>query len=293
MPLPGIEPVVFAPGIVSSDNQEHSAPAISPGGKEIYWSLWPLPYAPEKPQVIKFVRYKNGTWSDPEIAPFSGKYSDGSPCFSPDGKRLYFCSRRPLEKGNEPKSDADIWFVERSGEGWKEPEHPGFTINSDRFVYSLSIAQNGNLYFCAGYQVNGISDGSVDIFISRMENGEYATPERMSEIINTPQDREAYPFIAPDESFLIFVSDTRQFSSDGKFLGGDSNMLISFRNEDGSWEEPVDMGKMFNEKKARFPGISPDGKYLFFTRFADESNEDIFWVDASVIKELKRGDNWK
>jgi len=163
MTPPCMEPEVFAPGIVSSDNQEHGAPAISPDGKEIYWSLWPLPYAPEKPQVIKFVRYGNGIWSEPEVAPFSGKYSDGSPCFSPDGEKLYFCSKRQLNKDGKLKTDADIWVVEKNDEGWQEPEHLGFTVNSDRFVYSLSVAQNGNLYFCAGYQVNGISDVATKV----------------------------------------------------------------------------------------------------------------------------------
>ena len=38
---------------------------------------------------------------------------------------------------------------------------------------------------------------------------------------------------------------------------------------------------------ARFPGLSPDDKYLFFTRYDENWNEDIYWVDARIIDEIK------
>ena len=38
--LPGKEPVIFARDIISTDKHEHSAPAISPNGDEIYWSVF-------------------------------------------------------------------------------------------------------------------------------------------------------------------------------------------------------------------------------------------------------------
>ena len=36
----------------------------------------------------------------------------------------------------------------------------------------------------------------------------------------------------------------------------------------------------------RFPGLSPDGKYLFFTRWTAECDHDVYWVSAAVIEEL-------
>ena len=36
---PGSDPITFAPGIVSTPGMEHSAPAFTPDGKEIYWSV--------------------------------------------------------------------------------------------------------------------------------------------------------------------------------------------------------------------------------------------------------------
>jgi len=33
--------------------------------------------------------------------------------------------------------------------------------------------------------------------------------------------------------------------------------------------------------------FSPDGNYLFFTKYTEGSHEDFYWVDAKVIKELR------
>jgi Tol biopolymer transport system component len=52
------------------------------------------------------------------------------------------------------------------------------------------------------------------------------------------------------------------------------------------------MGKPINTKVYEYcPMVSPDGKYLFFSRFF-EGKSDIYWVDSRIIdkyrpKELK------
>ena len=57
----------------------------------------------------------------------------------------------------------------------------------------------------------------------------------------------------------------------------------------GKWKEPVNMGKSINtDRQERFPGVSPDGKYLFFTRWhSSPYYHDLYWVDAGIIDDLK------
>jgi len=105
-----------------------------------------------------------------------------------------------------------------------------------------------------------------------------------SSLAFSPDGREYCPFIAPDESFLIFSRDCRRFDSEGKTIGGDKKLMISYRNSDGTWLEAIDMGPLF--ANTRFPSVSPDGKYLFFTKFTEGSREDFYWVDAKIIKAL-------
>ena len=69
-PLPNA--TLFAPGIISTGDYE-SHPTLTPDGREIYF----LKMAPNFSRWTIFVsRYKNGRWSQPEVAPFSGQFQD-------------------------------------------------------------------------------------------------------------------------------------------------------------------------------------------------------------------------
>jgi hypothetical protein len=116
---PGDTPEVFAPGLVSRETHEHSSPAFGPDETEVYWSLFE-----RQKQTVVFARLERGRWTRPAIAPFSGTYSDGGPCFTRDGKRLYFYSERPLPGAPGVLKD-DLWYVERTGVGWSEPRNVG------------------------------------------------------------------------------------------------------------------------------------------------------------------------
>jgi len=50
------------------------------------------------------------------------------------------------------------------------------------------------------------------------------------------------------------------------------------------------MGKSIYTKIYEYcPVVSPYGKYLFFSRFSENST-DIYWVDADFIKDFKPAD---
>ena len=100
--------------------------AISPSGKELFFTL----LAPRNAlSVIMYSKNIGGKWSDPEVAWFSGMYSDLEPAFHPDGTKLYFASNRPTDIDSN-KTDFDIWKIERSGEKWLQAENLGSPINN-------------------------------------------------------------------------------------------------------------------------------------------------------------------
>src|SRR5262249_9702804 len=102
-PVP--EPVVFGPGVISTGDYE-THPAFTPDGQTIYFlkdtptfSFWTMVES----------HFVNGHWSTPEVAPFSGQYSDADPFITADGSKLFFISNRPLKAGEKAKDDLDIW----------------------------------------------------------------------------------------------------------------------------------------------------------------------------------------
>lgn len=283
---PGPIPEVFAPGIISHGFHELRL-TISPDGNEMFY------VTSDKRWYYTIIRLKrdHGIWSEPEVAPFSGKYQDTSPSFSPDGKRLYFCSKRPVRDRTESREDFDIWYVEKSGRSWTEPVNLGHAINDRRDVWDVSVSSHGSMYF----EVNDT------LYVSRFKDKTYSVPVRLNNGINT--GHESSPCIAPDESCLLFQS-TRP----GGYGGND--LYASFKGDDGLWSEPINMGESVNSASHDFgPRISPDGAYIFFSsgrplesslfqnktygellklyRHPQNGHGTLFWVDAGIIEVLK------
>ncbi|MBN2070928.1 MAG: PD40 domain-containing protein [Candidatus Krumholzibacteriota bacterium] len=248
---PGETPELFAPGIVCTGMDDRDI-AISPDGREIFFGVL------EKPRyVLVWMKEVDGRWQSHRIAPFSGKYDDYEPQFSPDGNRLYFCSERPLRAGDESK-DSDIWYVERVGDGWGEARNLGEPVNTGQNEFYPSITKNGTIYF---------TSYDMKICRSRFKEGRYSEPEVLSDSINTRAEYNA--FIDPDERFLIYSSHSWGHAA------GRGDLFVAFRKPDDSWTEPVHLGEKINSDAAEMsPTVSPDGRYLFFSSMRTETVSD-------------------
>ena len=64
-----------------------------------------------------------------------------------------------------------------------------------------------------------------------------------------------------------------------------------FRNKKNEWTSPKNMGPSINTQGWEMaPSLSPDGKYLFFTRRKDFQTLEpskIFWVDIRIIDKFR------
>ncbi len=248
---PDAVPEIFSPDIISTPRNERDF-SISPEGSIMFYSLV-LPA--NNLSVILDLHFDGYFWTKPEIARFSGKYSDLEPCYTPDGNKIFFASVRPT--GSNPnKEDFDIWYIEKRAKGWSEPINPGSPVNSDKNEYYPSVALNGSLYFTAAADD---SFGKEDIYRCEYKDGIYLPPVNLGDSVNSEQ-YEFNAFIAPDESYLLYSSAGR---SDG-FGGGD--LYISYKKNDGTWTHGHNLGKPINSDRLDFcPFVSHDGKFLFFT----------------------------
>jgi len=249
---------MFAPGIISTGDMELNA-AFAPDGRTLYFTKRTPKY---QLWAILVSTLKDGKWSTPRVADFSGQYGDFDPFISPDGSQLFFSSNRPAP-GKTKKNDFDIWMVQKPGAGWSSPTNLGADINTETQEYYPSVSKTGTLYFSSNRDGG---KGSLDIYRSKLVDGKYSKPENLGEAINTKY-AEGDPYIAPDESFLIFVSYNRPEGL------GDGDLYISF-NRNGAWTPAKHLDAPINSSALDFcPNMSPDGKYFFFTSergFADQ-----------------------
>ena len=290
--IPNDSARLFAPGVVSLPYNVRDF-ALSPDGNEIFFTMRGV-----TGMTLLTLKRVNETWQGPEIASFSGLFDDLEPCFSTDGKKLFFVSNRPLEKEGEAK-DYDIWITEKFNGSWSEPKNIGTPVSTDYNEFYPSVTENGRLYFC---QKSDKEIGGEDIFFTDFIDGKYTEPKNAGENINTKSD-EYNAFVARDESYIIYNTHGR-----GPGLGS-GDMWISFKNEAGEFQPPVNMGDKVNTKYFEYcPYVTPDGKYFFFTsNMVPEISKkgltydkiitlmenplngtsNIYWISGDIIEELR------
>lgn len=254
---PGLIPEPFAPHLVTTEGWESSG-IFSPDMKEFYF----LRQAGETNKKQEFVVFKNegNTWNENVISSRKGQ-----PFISPDGKRMYLGRR----------------YKERTDTGdWSEIRKLGAPFDSLP-IMRLTTSSKGTYFFDEFKR-----DFTGDIRYSRIVNGKYEKPKLLPKNING--GKSFHPFIAPDESYLLF---------DGKREDGygDSDIYISFRQQNSTWGEPINLGDKINtDAWEASASVTPDGKYLFFSRNMGSDkyeNVDIFWVSAEVINNLNHNSN--
>ncbi|MFY9551482.1 MAG: hypothetical protein WAU32_10055 [Thermoanaerobaculia bacterium] len=243
-------PRLFAPGVISTGDIEF-APAFEADGKTVYFCKGSPGL--KRAMWILVSHLRNGTWTTPEIAPFSGRYSDIDPTLSPDGKQLFFASTRPTE-GAEPRKDFDLWVVERTTSGWGQPRNLGAPVNSSGSESTTSVTADGTLYFASAGRDSGRAGRRL--FRSKRVDGRYQPPEPLPPPIDGGEE-ESNQYVAPDGSYMIFLS---------KRPGAkDTGLYVSLQSRTG-WSEPTSVGDALNAEYGPYtPLVSPDGKTFYFT----------------------------
>jgi len=265
---PGTTPAVFAPGKVSMPDQFEFGAIFSKDRSEFYYGI----FANGKAET-RMMKFENGKWTAPVTLLTHDVYSYNDPFLTPDEKKLFFISDRPLS-GQGPKKDYDIWYIERQSGKWSAPINAGKHINSDKNEYYISFTKTGTMYFSSNI---GDKEGknNYDIYSSALRSGEFAPSVKLASGINSPH-YEADVFVAPDESYVVFSANR----PDGL---GSGDLHVSFRKADGSWTASRSLGNTINTETDDFcPYVSPDGKYLFYA-----SRGDVYWVSADVIEKLR------
>ncbi len=269
---PGKTPSIFSPGIISTENLGEAGSAFTKNGNLFIFNRRT---PPEEHKTIYFTEVKNGFWTKPSPVPFNSPYADWDFHFAPDGKTLYFSSKRPVNQDNIPSKHSNIWVTGLTNSGWTEPcilEYPINTLGNHDCCGTLT--KDGTLYFFSRRE-GGL--GRSDIYRARLKEGKYMKVENLGKPINSEHsDYDSY--IAPDESYIIFSSDRP--GGYGKY----NDIYISFRKMNGTWTEPKNFGYEFRDSGINC--VTLDNKFLFYT-CGRTGEDDIYWVDARIIEDLK------
>ena len=248
--LAPVVPALYSEVDINTEFRERDF-ALSPDGTEIFYTL----QSPKANFQTIIYRKKDtkGKWSRPEVAPFSGKFTDLEPAFTRDGKKLFFVSNRPITGTNI--KDFDIWYLEKKDDKWGEPKNVGEPVNSTSNEFYPSVCTNGNLYFTAERKN---SNGQEDIYVSVFTNGKYSEAIPVDTAVNSVAD-EFNAFVSPDEQFIIFSSYGRK---DDK---GGGDLYMSKKDAAGRWTPAKNLLFINSDKLDYCPFVTFDRQSLFFT----------------------------
>lgn len=267
---PGMDPEVFAPGLISLAEARELNSVFSP-------DMTMFLFTREIDGVFKMhfsARNREGVWSEPRLAGPSKTYPghrDVDMMFAPGGQRLYFISDRPLPGYSLDRYN--IWYSDRSPEGLLPPVPLGPHINGAPHELYPMIVGDGSLYFSTQ---RSDSLGGFDSYRAQYVDGRFDGPVNLGPAINS-EHSEGDIYVAPDESYLIHVATGRPDSL------GSGDLYISFKQADGSWGDDKHMGDQINSDQIDYcPMVTSDQAYFFFTR-----GNDLMWVDAKIIDRFR------
>lgn len=237
-------PRAFAPDVISAP-QGVDCLTFMPDGNTVFFDREGV-----KSSTIMTSHRIAGHWSQPTIAPFSGRWVDHDPVVAPDGSYMIFTSNRPAVAGGEPLHGGQLWRVDRNG-GWATPVRLPAIVNFGTHIYAPSVAANGDVYF----QSDDNPAHRFQLYRAAWRKGRFQKPVRLR--IAPAGAFEQDPAIAPDGSFIVF---------DYGYATAQplQRLYIAYRRGDG-WSPPVDFGDTVNRLQPWGSHLGPDGRTLYVT----------------------------
>jgi uncharacterized protein (TIGR02145 family) len=250
---PGDEPQVFGRGVVSVEGKNTHALQFSPDGRMLVFSRYP------DKTSFRVVHGKDG-WSQPGKTSFTGKEAT----FDAASKRLFY-----YDRGGE------LFWVRYGGDGFSEPTRLNAKINTKEVEYYPCITNRGNLFFSRNANWD-----QGRIMMAKPAGDDFAEPVDLGDLVN--QGGASHGFVVPDESYLLFNSPRAGSTTK-------NDIWVCFRGADGAWLAPVNLGPRINRDAMAVlcPTVSPDGKYLFFTRLQEGGTGLVYWVSTRVIEKAR------
>jgi len=257
---------IFGEGVVSVSGRNEFAPLLSADGNSIYFSSEDNT---DSTLSTHIVRQEAGVWSAPQEVSFTADNSNSVEVYlNADNTVLYYTQRTG---DNSKNYEYRFWKTEKDSVGnWGEPVEVDAMLNSQMDKRRINVVKNHNIYFSAG----------GDLYYSTYQpaDGTYTSPQQFEYPVNT-DSWEGDLYVQPQENYLLFSSSRED--------GQNKDIYISYKFKSNRWTNPKKLGSSVNTTDDEFsPYMSPDEKYLFFSRTIGEET-NIYWMENHFTESLK------
>jgi hypothetical protein len=264
---PGMSPLPFAPGIITTDEEEGSS-GFALGGTAFLFQKF------RSARCLTYItRLEDGVWTAPSLIPFWETMADnGDFVISSDDRTMLY----QVKTDKDGLLLSDVWTVKLQAAGWGDRTPLPAPVNTSDDNESYAWTRPAGTFISSATAAAERPVRPVHVPL----RGRKIRRQPPTSSLNT-EFNEWDPFVAPDEDYLIFCS----MKPGG--LGRD-DLYISFKGRDGRWGPPVSLGEEINSPGSENrPCVTHDGKYFFFTSTRDGSR-DVFWVEAGYLERFRK-----
>jgi hypothetical protein len=256
---PSDTPQIFAPALLTDPGtiaMDHIA--FSRDGKEIYYYQCDR-WGSLEHGKIKAFRYDGHRWTGPTVL----TEHVFAVTIARNDKILYF----------EDDDSTHVLRSERTKDGWTTPVE---AYKEPFGMYGFTLTESGTFYISSDSSAEDKKNGITQSFSMMKITQAGPKVHSLGVPLNEPGANTDF-FIAPDESYMI-VSAKETATSE-------CELYISFRKPDLTWSVPVSLGPKINDGLAhRWAAyVTPDSKYLFYTRGTSAKDSAIYWVRFDAL----------
>ena len=195
-------------------------------------------------------------------AQVNSEYNEINPMIAPDGRTLYFARISHPNNTHGDKGSQDIWYSEfdEASKQWGPARRMGFPLNKDEYNCAYSITPDGQTMLIKGQYNNGNYETRGFSLSKKTANG-WSPPQKIDipNYVNLSKGQFDCGFLSADGKVLMMAFSEKKNSKE-------DDIYVSFRQQDGSWSKPMDLGPEVNTKFTETtPFLAPDGATLYFS----------------------------
>jgi len=187
--------------------------------------------------------FKNNKWSMPAPIDSIAQGKYLLGTYAPDNNDLFGIDTSNI-----------IWQSKRLNDTIQGPQEIHFSgLRTD----IISFTDSGDAYF------TGMAKDTA-LYTATYKNGKFGMPTKIN------GDFGITPCVSKNGDFII-TSDKW-------------DILVTFKQGDNGWSKLINLGSKINSRSQElFPTLSPDNKYIFFSRNSGFLSRDIYWASTSII----------
>ncbi len=201
-------------------------------------------------------------------------YREIKPIISPDGKSLYFARQDDPQNIGGKRDQQDIYFSDFVNGKWRLAQNIGGPLNDKEPNGVCSISPDGNTMVVINFYKE---DGSVEgkgASISYRTGSGWTQPIGIAidQFVNKNQYQDFY--LSNSAKYLVMAIESKE-------TFGDQDLYVSFRNDDGTYSAPKNLGSTLNTSSVEYsPFLASDNRTLYFSSdgHGGEGGSDIFFA---------------